>query len=296
MDRKKAVIWGAGNYGKRAYTKLITDYNLNIIAYIDSNPAVTGGHLYGVPVVEPTHIEKLSFEKIFIALADYEQIMLIKGQLQELNVSEDKIVELVTDPNYFDVLEENRSRWLRNCALYLKESGIRGNVAECGVFRGEFAKYINKYFPDRILYLFDTFEGFHESDLQEEYIKNKQFKSSMFDSNEIFKNTSIDFVLKKMTYPDNVVIKKGCFPDSAQGIDDIFCFVNLDMDLYLPILNGLRFFWDKMQPGGYILVHDYFRNDLSGVKKAIEDFENERGIVIVKAPIGDFCSILLIKG
>ena len=30
-------------------------------------------------------------------------------------------------------------------------------------------------------------------------------------------------------------------------------------------------------------------------KQAIEDFERERGLVIPKTPIGDFCSILLIK-
>lgn len=295
MDRKKVIVWGAGQYGKRAYASLVTDMNLKVIAYVDSNLTMTGKFIYGVPIVEPDQIRNLSYDQIFIAIADDKQIALIREKLFQLNVSEDKIVELLTDINYLEVLKDSRNQWLKNCALHLKETGIKGNVAECGVFRAEFAKYINKYFPDRKLYLFDTFEGFHESDLQQEYIKNIHFKSSMFDSDEIFKNTSIDFVLKKMTYPENVVIKKGYFPDSAKEVDDIFCFVNLDMDLYLPILNGLRFFWDKMQSGGYILVHDYFRDDLSGVKQAIEDFENEKGIVIPKTPIGDFCSILLIK-
>ena len=295
MNRKKVVIWGAGTYGRRAYASLTIDLDMNVIAYVDSNLTVTGGFLYGVPIVEPERIKELLFEQIFIAVSACEQIMQIKEQLYEMNVSEDKIVELVMEPNYFEVLKENRSQWLKSCALYLNQNGIKGNVAECGVFRGEFAKYINKYFPNRKLYLFDTFEGFHKNDLQEEYGKNMQFESSMFASDDIFKNTSIKFVLKKMTYPDNVIVKKGYFPDSAEGVDDIFCFVNLDMDLYLPILNGLRFFWDKMQAGGFILVHDYFRDDLLGVKQAIEGFENERGIVIPKTPIGDFCSILLIK-
>lgn len=63
----------------------------------------------------------------------------------------------------------------------------------------------------------------------------------------------------------------------------------------MPILNGLRFFWDRMVSGGGIMVHDYFRPDLPGVKKAIEDFETECGIRLVKTPIGDGCSIFIVK-
>lgn len=61
--------------------------------------------------------------------------------------------------------------------------------------------------------------------------------------------------------------KKRFFPESAEGIQDSFCFVNLDMDLYQPMLNGLRFFYDKMEKNGVILLHDYFHEGLQGVKK-----------------------------
>ena len=44
-------------------------------------------------------------------------------------------------------------------------------MAELGVYRGEFAKEINKVFPDRTLYLFDTFEGFAEQDCDTEVKK-----------------------------------------------------------------------------------------------------------------------------
>ncbi len=73
------------------------------------------------------------------------------------------------------------------------------------------------------------------------------------------------------------------------------CFVNLDMDLYTPILSGLRFFWNKMVPGGGIMIHDYFHSELPGVKKALHDFEAELGQTLAKTPIGDGCSIFIIK-
>jgi hypothetical protein len=50
-------------------------------------------------------------------------------------------------------------------AREIYENKISGNVAELGVYQGGFAQYINQIFPDRKLYLFDTFEGFNESDV-----------------------------------------------------------------------------------------------------------------------------------
>lgn len=68
--------------------------------------------------------------------------------------------------------------------------------------------------------------------------------------------------------------KKGYFPQTAEGITDTFCFVNLDMDLYKPTLAGLNFFWEKMETG-IILVHDYFSEVYEGVKSAVESFVKE---------------------
>ena len=66
------------------------------------------------------------------------------------------------------------------------------------------------------------------------------------------------------------------------------------MDLYQPMLAGLRFFYSKMYPGGVILMHDYFHPELPGVKQAVEEFEKETQITLCKVPIGDFCSIAVI--
>ncbi len=144
--------------------------------------------------------------------------------------------------------------------------------------------------------MFDTFEGFAQDDLgYERKLKNLEFKNSVFDSEEIFRDTDMDYVLRKMTYPENVSIYKGYFPDSAKTVEDRFCFVNLDMDLYVPMLNGIRFFWDRLEKGGCILCHDYFHSKLQGVKQAIESFEAERGIILPKCTIGDGCSMALLN-
>ena len=40
------------------------------------------------------------------------------------------------------------------------ENETKGEIAELGVYKGETAKLIHHYCPERMLNLFDTFEGF----------------------------------------------------------------------------------------------------------------------------------------
>jgi O-methyltransferase len=74
------------------------------------------------------------------------------------------------------------------------KKNIGGNVAELGVYRGDFAQYINIAFPDRKLYLFDTFEGFDEKDITLEEKQNYSCARSDFSK------TSIERVLNRMKY------------------------------------------------------------------------------------------------
>ena len=50
-----------------------------------------------------------------------------------------------------------------------------------------------------------------------------------------------------------------------------------------------------MSQGGVILLHDYFVPDLPGVKKAVDEFEIELGRYLHKMPLGDGCTLAVIK-
>src|SRR6266540_1215034 len=73
------------------------------------------------------------------------------------------------DNNYFDYI---RLSTLELISFEIKKRNLKGNVAELGVYKGKFAKHINKFFPERKLYLFDTFEGFDNRDITSEKAKN----------------------------------------------------------------------------------------------------------------------------
>jgi O-methyltransferase len=189
------------------------------------------------------------------------------------------------DINYLDYI---RLATLELVANEIHKKNLPGNVAEVGVYKGKFAKYINQYFPSKRLYLFDTFEGFDKKDVQTEK------KLGFNDATQDFSNTSVDLVLKNMPFPKQCVIKKGFFPETTAGIEDSFVFVSLDTDLYEPIYQGLIYFYPRMVKGGYIFVHDVNNESYKGAAKAVDEFSSQQGISFL--PIPDSCgSVVFIK-
>lgn len=127
----------------------------------------------------------------------------------------------------------------------LDKGGIAGEIAECGVWRGHLSKFLREQMPQRKLYLFDTFEGFDTRD-------------SLTTGDLRFRDTSVEGVLDYIGDSRNVVVRKGFFPETAVGLEhERFALVVLDFDKYEPTLAGLEFFYEKMNSGGFIFVHDY---------------------------------------
>ncbi|SEI51941.1 O-methyltransferase [Dyadobacter koreensis] len=171
-------------------------------------------------------------------------------------------------------MDYTRTATLDLLAHEIIKNNVKGQIAELGVFKGEFAKYLNRIFPDRPLHLFDTFEGFDVRDVENE----KKNKFSTGDQN--FSDTSVELVLSKMYSPDKCLVHKGFFPNTTAGLsnDLSFAFVSIDADLYQPIYEGLKYFYPKLSSGGYIFVHDFNNQEYSGANKAVLDFCNENKI------------------
>jgi O-methyltransferase len=182
----------------------------------------------------------------------------------------------IIDRNYMDYI---RLATLELVATEINTTSLPGAVAELGVYKGKFARYINQYFPARKLYLFDTFEGFNKTDI------NTEVQQDLSSGDQDFSNTSVEEVLQRMPFRDQCIIKKGYFPESAAGLDEQFVFVSIDTDLYEPIYSGLNYFYPRLMKGGYIFVHDYNNDGYKGARKAVEKFCAEQGVC--KIPIPD---------
>lgn len=318
----KIYIYGTGSGAEKFFSRLYFN-QVEIMGFLDSDKAKEGSEFLGYKVFHPTSISNSVFDYIVIA-SQYIEIycyllslgfddsiiipayhmnnILVKNNLLNsmVNISNPKFIltkkmiyskgnEL--EKYYLDYKDYARFKTLTLIANEIETNNILGAVAEVGVFRGDFAFMINICFKDRKFYLFDTFEGFaeHEQkhDLEKDYIENEFFEK--YD----FKRTNVDIVLGKMMYRENCIVKKGYFPQTAIDLDEQFAFVSIDVDLFLPTLNALEYFYPRLSQGGIIFLHDYNNDELFGVKEAVLEYERKHGR-LQKVPISDRGGTLVI--
>jgi O-methyltransferase len=282
------IIFGAGSGGKQLAMKILNgNSNVEVVAYADNDPKLRGTVISDKPVVHPSQIAEIDYDRIIIATMDTHNIT--KQLVDECGVKPD----VIDNTLYHDLDFTNngpRIKALKNSAQLIYDNGVAGSVAELGVFQGEFAKHINELFFDRTFYMFDTFEGFIGSDIEKEMeIGTKR----MFERTYNYSGTSIELVMGKMKNPDRCIVKKGFFPETAEGVEDKFAFVSLDADLYQPMLEGLKYFYPKLSTGGIIFVHDFFTNEFTGTRKAVLEYKNDVNLKFI--PLGDDCSVAIIK-
>lgn len=181
--------------------------------------------------------------------------------------------------------DELEGDYVRSATLELlckRLADIPGAAAELGVYKGSFARLINKLLPDRKLYLFDSFQGFAQE---------AGASASMQAAHE---NTSVERVLSVMPHPEQLEIRQGFFPEPAKGLEEQFCFVSLDVDYYRTSLDGLEYFWPRLSKGGFIMLHDWGNPALPGVADALEAYEQRIGQKLAAVPICDLNNSLVL--
>ena len=150
----------------------------------------------------------------------------------------------------------------------IDERKIPGAMAELGVWKGNSAKILHTTSPQRKLYLFDTFAGFDKRDLQ------KESRALMAGIENIFQDTSLEYVQNRVGKDDKVIYCQGWFPETTSKIpaDEKFCFVHVDCDLVAPVVAALDYFYPRLSPGGIIIIHDYSSGWWKDVKPLVDAF------------------------
>lgn len=209
----------------------------------------------------------------------------LKESDRKMGIDEGGEIALNCNPVYY--YDYFRYRTFELIADQIKN--LDGDIAEVGVYKGNFARIINQKFPDSTFYLFDTFEGFAEEEAEKELALgncNEEFI-------ERFKETSVEHVMSMLAFPGKCVIRKGLFPDTAHGIETVFKFVSIDVDFEDSIYASIEYFYPRLVKNGFIFIHDYNEGRLKGVKNAVTRYEEKYGAMI-KIPIADKCGTLII--
>lgn len=286
----KAIVFG----GKEGSKMVVNEINktglpVEIIAFANNDENLQREVWFNKPVIDPNKIYSYEFDQIILTT---EKTDFIDEMVRQLTVEQNIPKDLINTTLTFSKLQiKARITALKNISELIYENNVSGSTAELGVFQGQFAKHINEYFPDRKLYLFDTFTGFNKQDIKKDL--ELGVGETILDKPYDFTNTGEELVLKQMKFRENCIVKKGYFPETADNVSDKFCFVSLDADLYQPMLAGLKYFYPRLEKGGYIFIHDYFSDIFSGTKKAVLEFTKTEKINYV--PLGDDFSICIVK-
>lgn len=294
--KRKFVLFPFGEQGMLIKQILNVKYNIKEEFIVDNSLSKINAEIKGIEYLKNIECEKFTF----LITSDNEDFYSeIRYQLMQY-VSIENIVDIFSNSMYFDesIYYESgttihpRYAALEAAAREVYCNNVGGDIAEVGVYKGEFANQISRYFPDRVFHLFDTFSGFDSRDVdeaEEEYSGEFRKKTNLDD-------TTVEEALRNIAYRKNTIVYKGYFPDTAVGIEEKqYAFVSLDTDLYLPILAGLEYFYPRLSPGGYIFVDDLRHGKLRGVKKAVIDFCKKNQIGYVSIPDGVDASAIIVK-
>jgi O-methyltransferase len=164
----------------------------------------------------------------------------------------------------------------------LERDQVPGAFAEVGVYQGATSSFIHKQAPGRRFYLFDTFEGFPDQDLD-------------LTSDARFKDTTQQSVASFLAGNQNLVFRKGYFPTTAAGLEEEpFAMVMLDVDLYRPALEVLRFFYPRMVRGGYFFMHDFNSPESDhAISRAANEFMADKPELLLEIP--DICGSVFFR-
>ena len=189
------------------------------------------------------------------------------------------------------IISREQIRYILGILDSVLNQNIPGDVVEFGCYVGESSKYLrmilDHHCSKKQLYVYDSFDGLPALSKYEE---NTGWRSGTL-------KTSEDILLNNF-YNNGLrppIVTKGWFKDIPENkIPEKICLAFLDGDFYDSIYDSLTKVYSKMSKGGCILFHDYERQDLPGVKIAINDFLQKNNIYYRVYEIYDQLGLMII--
>lgn len=278
---KNVVLFGAGQVGAMVSRLMGPGYWVSCFA--DNDEKKRGSSLAGIPICAPREALAGGPDCVCLCALDEERCGQMEAQVRALGFSGE-----ILRPQSLKVFDA-RAATMRLLAEQIKEESIPGDVAELGVFRGDFALLINAAFPQRTIHLFDTFQGFDEKDIT---IEAREGLSRAKTGD--FAATAMDFVAQRLFFPERARFYPGYFPDTfALCSAGAFAFVSIDADLYAPTAAALPLFWERLSPGSVLMIHDVNSTQFRGPGRAIKEFCRER--MLLPVPICDLHGRVLLR-
>jgi len=179
---------------------------------------------------------------------------------------------------------------------YVVNNGIEGDVVECGVWRGGSMQAVALTLKhlgssDRHLHLFDTFEGMPPPGDEDRRFDDQTAEDLLEKGTRdqsIWAYAALGDVkegMREVDYPaDHVHFHQGLVEETipSQAPEKI-AILRLDTDWYASTIHELDHLYDRLAPGGVLIIDDY--GYWKGSRQATDEFLAKRGLRLFLSPL-----------
>ena len=229
---------------------------------------------------------KFFIKKKLNQLLGYFDLQIIKKNQRIVGLSslDEELIKLTSK---YSMTPKIRIYTLLQSLKYIKNKKIDGDFVECGVWKGGniilYKKILEEDFKNegRSIYAYDTFEGMNTPTINDYDLLNKN--SAIKIGNKEKKNSnfwgicSLEEVKNNILYNvknlDHIKFIKGQVEttlNDKNNIPEKISILRLDTDWYKSTKKELDVLYNKVVPGGIIIIDDY--GHWSGSKKAVDEF------------------------
>ena len=184
-----------------------------------------------------------------------------------------------------------RFRFLASCAAQV--AGETGQSAECGCLLGLSSLLVCRVF--RIASpsfdgtghrIFDSFQGLSapmpEDEAAGDWDGASNFRNSMKAGNFA---VPLEVVQGNLGEFPGVAYFPGWIPQAFPADETRYRLVHVDVDLYQPTLDSIRYFFPRLLPHGLLVCDDY--DYWPGARRAVEEYcAADNGVLVEKTPAG----------
>ncbi|GAA4673726.1 TylF/MycF family methyltransferase [Nocardioides nanhaiensis] len=170
---------------------------------------------------------------------------------------------------------------LRHCVETVIQDGVPGDLIETGAWRGGSCIYMRAILKahgetGRTVWVADSFEGLpppdaekHAADTGDQHHTRHDLAISVDDVKENFRRYDL--------LDEQVQFLKGWFSDTLPTAPiEQLAVLRLDGDMYSSTIDALDALYDKVAPGGFVIVDDY--GAVPACAQAVHDFRDAHGI------------------
>jgi len=152
------------------------------------------------------------------------------------------------------------------------------SIVECGTWRGGMSLGMLEAVPDcRAFHMFDSFEGLPVPGERDGQKVQDIFASKGFVAERNYASyEDVHAALEEFGYLDRTTLHKGWFEDTVtpDAVEKDIAILRLDGDWYESTILVLHKLFDRVVPGGIVIVDDYY--SWPGCSQAVHEFLAER--------------------